>query len=536
MMGWCVVAIPESGDMTWKVSSEKVPHMTLLFLGEHTDPEIARNIALQIQHTIKTGLRPFSAQVHSRGVLGEDKADVLFFDQAVLDKQIYDFRSMLLQDATIRRCYDSSPQYPSWTPHLTLGYPQKPAKKISEDWSPNGIEYVYFNKIAFWLGDSDGPEFKLDYRDRTLADADLGAVTDYTDQQDIAPEMYMSDRTKEFLMHKAPPLKLGYGSYEARFSHPVQDVIEDALDMTLEHAETAVLQHSDATDPRYIEKNQNVLAHSIAEAVKGLVPKDAKLRHTVATKPNGDWIVSTVDRMAHTASVETLVRPYFDEQGVIVDYAVVPGDASQQDMTRAMMHYGVKGMKWGVRRKSKDSSGAKEVSPRKAAKAQAKADRAAENAAAKTARAEQRSAVSKIRRDAKKTPFDEKLSRPVTTDAAKAEASRSRTKKHGTDALSNKELQALVKRMNLEQQYANLKDNEKASSARSAGRRYVADIFKDAARDLAMEAIKYAATEGAKNAYGRAQSARSERSSRSTSTVRVVEPRALPAGRRRLGR
>lgn len=508
MMGWCIVAIPESGDMTWKVSSEKVPHMTLLFLGEHTDPEIARNIALQIQHTIKTGLRPFSAQVHSRGELGEDKADVLFFDQAVLDKQIYDFRSMLLQDATIRSCYDSAPQYPSWTPHLTLGYPQKPAKKIPENWSPNEIEYVHFNKIAFWVGDSDGPEFRLDYRDRTLADADLGVVTDYTDSPDIAPEMYMSDRTKEFLMHKAPPLKLGYGSHEVRFSHPVQDVIEDALDMTLEHAETAVLQHSDATDPRYIEKNQNVLAHSIAEAVKGLVPKDAKLRHTVATKPDGDWIISTVDRMAHTASVETLVRPYFDEQGVIVDYAVVPGNASQQDMTRAMMHYGVKGMKWGVRRKSSDSSGGSEPSARKV-------------------RRQERKEAKKAQR---KQNIQETLRRPVTADAASAAKGRARTKKHGTDALSNKDLQALVNRMNLEQQYANLKDNEKASSARSAGRRYVADILKDAGRDLATEAVKYAATEAAKSAFNQAQNARSNRSS--GSTVQVLQPLALPRGRR----
>lgn len=34
MANWAIVAIPEERDPVWKYSSEKVPHMTLLFLGE----------------------------------------------------------------------------------------------------------------------------------------------------------------------------------------------------------------------------------------------------------------------------------------------------------------------------------------------------------------------------------------------------------------------------------------------------------------------------------------------------------------------
>lgn len=79
-----------------------------------------------------------------------------------------------------------------------------------------------------------------------------------------------------------------------------------------------------------------------------------------------------------------------------------------------LAHYGVKGMRWGVRRAHPSSSGS---SPKKP-------------------------------------------SSPVSEDAAAARTAKSKSKQHGLDSLSNKELQHLVNRMNLEQQYSRLTSHE----------------------------------------------------------------------------
>lgn len=160
---WAIVALPEEGHPVYKVSSEKVPHLTLLFLGESKEPAKAIRIIEAIQHTIKTSFsKKFSLGVERRGTLGDDQADVLFFykDEA---GRVRDFRSLLLKNDDIKQAYDSAFQYPEWTPHLTLGYPNNPAKPIPDD--SHSISWITFDRIALWLEDSDGPEIRLDTYD-----------------------------------------------------------------------------------------------------------------------------------------------------------------------------------------------------------------------------------------------------------------------------------------------------------------------------------------------------------------------------------
>ena len=156
---WCIVALPEDNHPVYKVSSEKKPHLTILFLGEQSEPALAIRIIEAIQHTIKTSFsKKFSLGVERRGTLGEDQADVLFFyrDEA---GRVRDFRSLLLKNDDIKQACDSTFQYPEWTPHLTLGYPNNPAKPIPDD--SHSISWITFDRIALWLEDSDGPEIRL---------------------------------------------------------------------------------------------------------------------------------------------------------------------------------------------------------------------------------------------------------------------------------------------------------------------------------------------------------------------------------------
>jgi ribosomal protein S18 acetylase RimI-like enzyme/2'-5' RNA ligase len=184
-MGWAIVAIPEDRDPVWKYSSEKVPHMTLLFLGEQTDDGNLSHITQYIAHIAKTTLQPFLMMVDRRGSLGDEQADVLFFekDKRRILMPTY-ARDYLLADSEIKKLYDSTEQFPEWLPHLTMGYPKTPAKKDDREYP--GISYVQFDRIALWTGDYTGPEFRLENREeRLVAESD----------------MMMSDEMKMFLAH-----------------------------------------------------------------------------------------------------------------------------------------------------------------------------------------------------------------------------------------------------------------------------------------------------------------------------------------------
>ena len=153
-----IVAIPSQDDYVWKVSSEKVPHMTILFLGEAKSVENLPDIIGFVEHAADVTLKRFYMDVDRRGILGEDEADVLFFNKTY-DKSIETFRSYLLKDDNIRTAYDSVEQFPEWHPHLTLGYPGSPAKEDERDYPQ--FYGVHFDKIAVWFGDYEGIEIPL---------------------------------------------------------------------------------------------------------------------------------------------------------------------------------------------------------------------------------------------------------------------------------------------------------------------------------------------------------------------------------------
>lgn len=173
-----IVAIPREDDPVWKISSEKVPHMTILFLGSGQNPKLTQ-IGQFLTHAANTSLTRFGLDVDRRGELGVDKADVLFFQDNWEVPRLREFRSQLLKDDNIRTAYDSVAQFDEWNPHLTLGFPDKPAKPTTER-----IFWVQFDRIALWDKDSEGLEIVL--------------------KRDDLMEVMMSDRAaqgRQFLSH-----------------------------------------------------------------------------------------------------------------------------------------------------------------------------------------------------------------------------------------------------------------------------------------------------------------------------------------------
>lgn len=164
MPGLAIVAIPNQDDYVWKLSSEKVPHMTLLYLGdEEVDPIALDRIQEYLEHVVDTSLCKFGMSVDHRGELGEKNADVLFFDKDRCNKKLLEVRSYLLRQLDIFTLYNSTEQFPGWVPHLTMGYPETPAKADTRDYP--GINWVNFDVVALWTGDYDGVDFRLDDRD-----------------------------------------------------------------------------------------------------------------------------------------------------------------------------------------------------------------------------------------------------------------------------------------------------------------------------------------------------------------------------------
>lgn len=150
-----VVAIPAQNDEVWNVSSERVPHLTLMYLGDAGSNPNIPDIENFVKQMTGRHLMPFSLRVDHHGVLGDDHARVLFFSN-VIHPWLRRFRMALLDDTNVRNAYHSVQQFAEWTPHLTLGYPDSPSKALGLD-----IEYVTFDRVAVWSGDYSGPEFDL---------------------------------------------------------------------------------------------------------------------------------------------------------------------------------------------------------------------------------------------------------------------------------------------------------------------------------------------------------------------------------------
>lgn len=176
-----IVALPCEDEKVLRLSSEKMPHLTLVSLGDLSDNEDAVVKVVEfVEHACKE-LSPFGMSVDYRGKLGIKDADVLFFDETSWNyPRIKSFRAYLLQNDAINRGVLTSEQFPEWVPHLTMGYPEEPAKEDTDEYP--GISHVQFDRIAVWFGDFQGPEFRLKYdrhnygSDMAMADVVEGLV------------------------------------------------------------------------------------------------------------------------------------------------------------------------------------------------------------------------------------------------------------------------------------------------------------------------------------------------------------------------
>jgi len=153
-----IVAIPSKEDYVWKISSEKVPHLTLLYLGE--DVEDLDQIDEYLEHVVETSMCRFGLTVDRRDTLGPKDADVLLFSKYNL-KMLQEVRAYLLDNRAVAEAYHNAEQFPTYIPHMTMGYPESPAHEDTREYGGT-IYSVNFDTVALWYEDYDGSEYELD--------------------------------------------------------------------------------------------------------------------------------------------------------------------------------------------------------------------------------------------------------------------------------------------------------------------------------------------------------------------------------------
>lgn len=153
-----------------------------------------------------------------------------------------------------------------------------------------------------------------------------------------------------------------------------------------------------------------------------------------------------------------------------------------------LAHYGVKGMKWGVRKRSKSGSSDRYSSDHKTTKA---AESKAKKYGAESLSNKELSDIQNRANLKRNTRTFDKTHDRVSKDKSTSNTINKVSRKKGTRALSNEELETAIKRMELEKRYDSLKkENSKVYKGRSFAQEVAMDVVKDLATSAMKEAVK----------------------------------------------
>lgn len=132
-------------------------------------------------------------------------------------------------------------------------------------------------------------------------------------------------------------------------------------------------------------------------------------------------------------------------------------------------HYGIKGMKWGVRKSDKST-----------------------NVSGNTVRSSKRGKIKGV----ELSSDNKKSASQPSDDKTKASILEQKIKSGSTDVLSNKELELVVNRKNLEKRYAEVVSKERDRGMVGFGKSVAKELAKDYTKNVMRNSIKEASTSG----------------------------------------
>jgi hypothetical protein len=195
---------------------------------------------------------------------------------------------------------------------------------------------------------------------------------------------------------------------------------------------------------KYYKEYEKTFNDEFNKSLKEAFGDSPSGRYTIKSTANMDdgmlpaWTVFYADVKHEDFEMKVVVT---FKAGKIMKISLSEPVLSHSEVDEFLEHFGIKGMKWGIRK--------------------------------------------------------DKAKRPsiASEDAQRAAASAKIVKRHGTKALNNKELQELVTRMNLEQQFSTL-----SSKRMGAGEKFARDLLTNVAKQQASSLINGLATQTLNNA------------------------------------
>lgn len=179
-----IVAIPSEMDSIRLVGDEE-KHATILFLGEtSTLPPEAKTVILESLATAAQAFPTFSEGVQEVARLGSDVPPALV---AMLSKgHLGHLRDVLQINPDLVTYMSNIAQHPSYTPHVTLGYPDYQGEVALRELAKK-VYSVNFDRLALWWND-ERFEFDLGLGGPMSADNSMKmSVDDFLEHQGVSP-------------------------------------------------------------------------------------------------------------------------------------------------------------------------------------------------------------------------------------------------------------------------------------------------------------------------------------------------------------
>lgn len=173
--GIVIVAIPKADDEVHQIGPEE-KHATLIYFGNEAPKAVLASAVEAVSRQYST----FSAKVKDTDELGDDKAQVWMLEKSSLNS----IRDALMAQPGVKEIYDAGDftKYPSFTPHVTIGYPDDDGMDDAVMEQAKGVNGVTFDRLALWYK-SEQDEYPLMLRPRALGHLFGGIPAKVAEQQ-----------------------------------------------------------------------------------------------------------------------------------------------------------------------------------------------------------------------------------------------------------------------------------------------------------------------------------------------------------------